>query len=500
VVTFSDDAQLLQALTSDKSVLRSKIDSLRGDAAGSTNMYDAMDIAQQHLIDFAYDEREKFIILLTDGKDNSGHSDLDFMNLANDAHDHGIRYLTIGLGDEADLARLFMIAELTEGEWYISVDASQLLQIYTIICQYLTYQVKTRDITLMEKVNLQIKIVPGSMASDVEGLTQEQINEFVSTGQMSVGLGMLGSGEGKFVMFDIFSNCLNPDSVEERVNIGIDDPSSEVTYFFGNQVGHVMVPQRIFECTRPGDLRCKKEYDFRTSILTITCESRYLPGAAGNTIRNIRIIERPSLYFQPRLSSVSPPATLVFPESRTDVLVWEIPQLSPQEVIRLTVYLEPTICSSEYTPPIVVNAGKDTGGGPGEISYLRPNGTSNTIPMPIVSTSLSNVEACDGRADISIVPAYTLTEYVQPPDFSPHSVLFKHDSQAIWVDSYVPNGFWDGVAENVGDYIRGRLFERLVLLPHGGTDPSARARRLFKLDSKNAVIARMGTVEPNLPG
>jgi hypothetical protein len=33
-------------------------------------------------------------------------------------------------------------------------------------------------------------------------------------------------------MFDVFSNCLNPDSVEERVEYRIDDPSSEVTYFF----------------------------------------------------------------------------------------------------------------------------------------------------------------------------------------------------------------------------------------------------------------------------
>jgi hypothetical protein len=72
-------------------------------------------------------------------------------------HDHGIRYLTIILGDEAILRVYFMIAELTEGEWYISVDASQLLQIYTIICQYLTYQVETRDITLIERLNPQVK-------------------------------------------------------------------------------------------------------------------------------------------------------------------------------------------------------------------------------------------------------------------------------------------------------------------------------------------------------
>jgi hypothetical protein len=493
VVTFSDDAELLQALTSDKSILRSKIDSLRGRADGSTNMYDAMDIAQQHLIDFSYAGREKFIILLTDGMDNSGHSDLDFMNLADDAHGHGIRYLTIGLGEEADLARLFMIAVRTGGEWYISVDASQLLQIYTVICQYLTYQAKTREITLIERLNPQVKVVPGSVVSDIEGLTQEQINEFVTTGQMNVSLVALGSGEGKFVRFDIFSNCLNPDSVEERVNIGIDDLSSKVTYFFGNQEGQVMVPQRIFECTRPGDLRCRKEYDFRTSILTITCESRYLPGAAGNTIRNIRIIERPSIYFQPRLSSVSPPATLVFPETRTDVLVWEIPKLGPQEVIRLTVYLEPTVCSSQYAPPIVVNAGKDTGGGPGEISYLRPNGTSNTIPMPIIRTSLSNVETCDGRADISIAPAYTFSEYDQPPQFSPHSVLFKHDSSAIWVDSYVPNGFWDGVAENVGDYISGAtLRETSSALPAEERIQVFGQGDFFKVDSKNSVIARIG--------
>jgi hypothetical protein len=493
IVTFSTNANLVQAMTSDQPLLVSQLDGLRGQADGSTNMYDGMVLAQQQLTSFSSGERERYIILLSDGEDNSGHSAGEFVTLVNNAAINDIHYLTIALGSQADTFSLITFAELTNGQWFESTDASQLQGVYDTICTLAGSIAKTRNIELHESLSAGVEVVPGSIISNIP-FTAGQIAGFESSGQIVGDIGTLGSAEGAFLQFDVTSDCLTPDSEQESVEVVVDDASSKVTYAFGVHEGEVPVPERTFECTRPGDLRINKEYDFVESRLYITLESRYLPGADNNIIKNIVVIERPSTWFQASPASASPSLSYLFPGSQNDTLVWEIAELDPQEIITLSVYLEPMACSENYHPPIPVNATKYTGGDPGRVVYVRPDGTRGEIVMPFEEASLSDVDPCDGRPDLMVVPDFSFSEYRNPPALHPMQVLYKHESPWMWVDSEVGNGFWNGVSENVGDYIRGAELVSPTNVPVDRRITVQGNGDYFFVDAKNTIYIKVANV------
>ncbi len=493
IVTFSTGANLVQAMTSDRTLLVSKLDGLRGQADGSTNMYDGMALAQQHLIASSTGQRERFIILLADGKDNSGHSDSEFLTLINNAADNEIHYFTIALGSEADLFTLITIATMTDGEWFTSTDASELQGLYDTICALAGSVAKTRQIQLHEKLSAGVAVVPGSVTSDIP-LTASQISQFESSGQVVGNIGTLGSSESRLLQFEITADCLTPDSEQESVEVAIDHAASKVTYIFGVNEGEVPVPEESFVCTRPGDLRVNKEYDFVDSKLYITLESRYLPGSGNNIIKDIDVFERPSIWFQADRTTASPPLSYLFPGGQNDTLVWEIAELGPGEVKTLSVNLNPMVCSANYNPPIPVNATKATGGDPGRILYVRPDGTRGQIVMPFEMGSLSAVESCDGRPDLVVVPAYTFNEYRTPPAILPRQVLFNHETPWIWVDTDVGNGMWNGVSENVGDFIRGAELASPNTVPVDRRISVKGNGDFFHINSKNRIYVKVANV------
>ncbi len=493
IVTFSTDANLVQAMTSDKPLLESKLEGLKGQADGSTNMYDGMALAQQHLTSFSSGQRERFIILLADGEDNSGHSSSEFFTLANNAAGHNIHYLTIALGSGADLFSLFTIATLTDGESFTSTDASGLQGVYDTICALAGSIAKTRQIELHEKLDSGVAVVPGSVMSDIP-LTDSQITQFESSGLIIGSIGTLGSTEGRFLKFDVAADCLTPDSEQESIEVDIDDASSKVTYIFGVNEGEVPVPEKSFVCTRPGDLRVNKEYDFADSKLYITLESRYLPGTGNNIIKDIEVIERPSIWFQANPTTASPPLNDLFPGSLNDTLVWKIAALNPGETKTLSVYLDPMACSANYHPPIPVNATKTAGGDPGRISYIRPDGTAGKIEMPFETGSLSAVDPCDGRPDLAVVPAFAFSEYRMPPPVLPRQVLYNHETPWIWVDSEVGNGFWNGTSENVADYIAGAELAPSTTVPVDKRITVQGNGDYLHVNSKNMVYVKVANV------
>jgi hypothetical protein len=461
LIYFRDEATLRQQLTTDQDDLIGNINWLRNQAnSGGTNMYDAMLLGQEELIN-TNSQGEKFIILLADGGDTSNHSPSDFENLLMQAQSHNIRYynifLSTGPGNIPGYTALELIAERTDGESYLGTDPSQLSQLYLEICDIAGRLVSTRDIVLYEKLNSNVEIIPGTIWSDIESISQGDFDLFESSGEITADIGKLESSEGRSIGFEVNSHCLSPDSDEESIEVNVDDGSSIVTYNFGPYSGEVEVPLRTFECYKPGNLRVEKDYDLQTSVLSISLQNMYsaIPGK-DNTIRNIRVIDNPSIYFQPRLSSAAPPIQTVFADALTDWLLWEIHELDPKETKTLKINLESRVCSNyRYSPPIDVNAGKNTGGGPGHIHYTRPDGTSDIIIMPFERTSLPMVETCDGRADIWIEAAYTYYEYMYSPEIDPYSALPKHESPHIWVDSEEELGFWDWSSESVGDFIIG---------------------------------------------
>lgn len=507
IVTFSNEAKLVQALTDDKGLLNAKIDTLYGKSSGETNIYDAMDVAHELFHTYGSPEREKFIVLLTDGDDTSGRTFTDFEALANEAVDHAYRYLTIGLGSLADEFFLNWLSDKTNGKYCSSTTASDLADRFSILNDYASHQAKTREIVLEEVLSSQVQLIPGSIESDIKAFDLDLIVDFEEDGEVAIPIGALASGEGRFISFDVFSNCLTPDSPVESVEVNVEAmysegvPVSRVTYIFGVDPGEVPVPLRTFRCTRPGDIRYWKEFDFAQSILTIGLESRYLEG----TIRDVRVMEVPSYHFQPTLALASPELAFAFPGMTQDVVVWEMAELAPREIKVMTIPLTSRVCSESirYRPPVSVNSQKGTGGlGPGWIEYVCPDGEAKIVQMPLENASLLNVENCAGRPDLYIEPAFTFEEFwavfqPQVEEVEPRSVLPKDRSESIWVDCDRPNGWWDGSSSNVGDYIDGAY-----LLPGGpGSSVEDRIRvrgqgdlffvPMLSMGPKNAVFARV---------
>jgi VWFA-related protein len=70
VVAFAADTRVVSPLTSDKSLLRSRLSSL-GAPQGDTKLYDAVNFALEHLAANSPRERRRAVVLLTDGLDSA---------------------------------------------------------------------------------------------------------------------------------------------------------------------------------------------------------------------------------------------------------------------------------------------------------------------------------------------------------------------------------------------------------------------------------------------
>ena len=133
VVKFSDQPNVVQALTTDTALLSAAIDS-HFDNYGATAMYDAIDVA---LTDIANTSGRKAIIVLTDGDDTASSGTLDSV-IAN-SNQYDIPVFTIGLG-QADATVLQELANRTYGIYYYAPDNSELANIYATLSDVLQSQ------------------------------------------------------------------------------------------------------------------------------------------------------------------------------------------------------------------------------------------------------------------------------------------------------------------------------------------------------------------------
>ncbi len=470
IVKYGDSASVVQGLTSNKTDLHSKLDGLRGQRDGMTNMYQAMEKAQDQLTQNGQSDRQWYIILLTDGVDNSGHQDTDFGDKAKEAHDLGIIYYNIALGSEANYSLLFMIAALTDGEAFSSTDPSELADFYDTICQKTSRLVKTREIILNEKVNITgqpcVRVKPGTISTSIENVTDSQIQEFEQTGQITAAIGTLGEGQERTFSFQVVSECLQPDAGPgAEVQVNIDDPASTVQYTFGLSQGSKPVPQASFLCRTPGDLEVGKIFDPTTMELEIWVRNNWPPDPTGvkdNSLKDLVIIEMPSSYFQPKRGSAVPPEAGFFPGGLTDYLVWRIASLRPKETVELKTILEPTLCSAQNQPPLDVDWVKYPGSGlsASEVYFTPPGGgTKPPQFIPNITTTLSQVETCNGRFDLFLEPAYTEAEYKADIGIGasiPWNVKYAHprdETPMLFVDCRSGNGLWNGDPGTIQQYV-----------------------------------------------
>lgn len=106
LISFSNDAVLVAEATDNVRKIQAGIDRL--DADGTTNLSDALALARERL---SATDRERFIVILTDGYPDAGDQAIEE---AGEAKDQGIQIVAIGTGD-ADQDYLRLIAGTDEG-------------------------------------------------------------------------------------------------------------------------------------------------------------------------------------------------------------------------------------------------------------------------------------------------------------------------------------------------------------------------------------------------
>ncbi len=134
----------------NKNNLKDEIDSMR--AQGSTNIYGAIEEANQILLADQRVNTPLVQILLTDGKHNypTRLSDSDFIDLAKESASQGICIYTIGLGDDVNEERLRLIAEFTGAAYFFAPTSDDLESIFIEIASRLSFA--GTDITVTETV------------------------------------------------------------------------------------------------------------------------------------------------------------------------------------------------------------------------------------------------------------------------------------------------------------------------------------------------------------
>ncbi|MGM0387395.1 MAG: VWA domain-containing protein [Natrinema limicola] len=112
-VGYASGASLDQPLTTDHDAVNSSLERLS--AGGGTDTEAGLRVGLDHLQKDSWENRSKVMILLSDGKSNSGSYPL---SVAEDAADAGIEISTVGLGNNINENELREIAATTGGDFY----------------------------------------------------------------------------------------------------------------------------------------------------------------------------------------------------------------------------------------------------------------------------------------------------------------------------------------------------------------------------------------------
>ncbi len=131
VVTYSSNASIRQPLGDvlDRTKLHQLIDSL--EPAGSTNIYDGLEMALQQAATHFDSEKQNRVVLLSDGLATSGiTSDNDILTMANAFIADGIGLTTIGVGRNFNVALMRGLSERGSGNFYFVEDSMAVTEVF----------------------------------------------------------------------------------------------------------------------------------------------------------------------------------------------------------------------------------------------------------------------------------------------------------------------------------------------------------------------------------
>jgi Mg-chelatase subunit ChlD len=132
VVSFQTSADLVMPLTDETAGVRKALDSVS--AEGNTNIGDGLEMALAGLSKAR--ARHKFVLLLTDGKSNSGISNKEILERHVPRFQAAsIRIYAIGFGNDGDLDKEFLqrLAASANGKYYYALNAWELQNVYVQI-------------------------------------------------------------------------------------------------------------------------------------------------------------------------------------------------------------------------------------------------------------------------------------------------------------------------------------------------------------------------------
>jgi len=216
--SYSSYCVVVQGLTSDKNLVKNKIDTLN--AGGGTPMGEGLKKAIDHLDVQGRSNAVKAIILLTDGWWNMG---CDPMEQADRAAAKGYTVYTIGWGGVNETS-LTQIAEKTGGRCYLPATSGDLEAIYEELAKELS------NITA-QNVELTMELT-----GDVVYMGNVNIEPDVTNGNiLTWNLGTISVGQTESISFDVQPKALG--------TVQINTANSKVTYDDAFDVSHeVPVP------------------------------------------------------------------------------------------------------------------------------------------------------------------------------------------------------------------------------------------------------------------
>lgn len=128
LATFSSSARLDQGMTLSYGTIRNKIDNITERFnGGGTNIGDGMRDAISSLVNQGRPFAARTIVLMTDGRWNSGTSPI---TVAREAEAAGITVHTVTFSDEADQQTMRRVAEITGGLYWHTPDGETLIEVF----------------------------------------------------------------------------------------------------------------------------------------------------------------------------------------------------------------------------------------------------------------------------------------------------------------------------------------------------------------------------------
>lgn len=174
---FTFDYVNLAELTTDKDLVKSKINSIRNATEKFTGTYigEALNNGVKQFPDENNTGARRYMILLTDGKDTQNVEGFDrdkTKNAIQEAKRKGIKVFTIGLGKEIDEEQLKEIASKTSGKYYYALNADILDNLFEVIAAQINYDFIDNN---NDRVDDSILIADSEFITKRDGLSFDNV-------------------------------------------------------------------------------------------------------------------------------------------------------------------------------------------------------------------------------------------------------------------------------------------------------------------------------------